>query len=102
MNENEFVFEGDLATCAENYEVSADTKTKVSYDSKYLLNFLDQWKDVFVWSKPIWIVKNNLDSSQITFSKRNEKSSINKTEWIKDFLNMLWINLIFFFRANFL
>ena len=40
MNENEFVFEGDLATCAENYEVSADTKTKVSYDSKHLPNSL--------------------------------------------------------------
>ena len=36
INENGFVFEGDLATCAENYEVSADTKTKVSYDSKNL------------------------------------------------------------------
>ena len=40
INENEFVFEGDLATCAENYEVSADTKTKVSFDSKYLPNYL--------------------------------------------------------------
>ena len=39
INENEFVFEGDLATCAENYEVSADTKTKVSYDSKNLPNY---------------------------------------------------------------
>ena len=40
INGKEFVFEGDLATCAENYEVSADTKTKVSYDSKYRTYFL--------------------------------------------------------------
>ena len=67
INESEFVFEGDLATCAENYEVSADTKTKVSYDSKYLSDYLIIFRlhtaqDQFISKRPFYCVENCLRS----------------------------------------